>query len=232
MAWFRRSKEPVSDTTAALDAIKAAEFSLVALQWKGKTVFCRLRELSQIQIMSCGQFSLIETDEWKREAEKQQFDWKRYIEYADTNVKLCKLALVVPTYDEIFDLVGKQGFWQEAMHRFEEINKKIRDMPRGPFRKELEQYRDSLRVSYDLLLPDDFMRGVVDYTLGISKSDIKKVTTELLLNAAILAEKGHKAPHDYITPGGQFTEFNKTDIDATALMVYHQWKEDNRPRGK
>jgi hypothetical protein len=47
----------------------------------------------------------------------------------------------------------------------------------------------------------------------------------MLLNAAVLAEKWHKAPHEYIT--GMFTDFNKMDIDKRAFMLLYEKRKNH-----
>ena len=51
--------------SATLDQFEAAEYSLICAHWKGSPCIVKVRELSDVQIQACGNFSLIETDKYK-----------------------------------------------------------------------------------------------------------------------------------------------------------------------
>jgi hypothetical protein len=224
---FRRRAKRIADAQSASSDIEAAEYSLVSVPWKGSPCMVKVRELSDIQIASLGGFSLIETDEFKwSRAPQKKIAWSELLDYANQNVKICKAALVSPTYDKIFAIVGRGEFFIDVKRQVEGINVQLEEMPEGPARQELEAIRDSLIMAWDIILPDDFMTGVIAHTLGIHKTDIKKVTEEMLLNAAVLAERGHKAPHEYIH--GAFTDFNLRDIDTQAWILYERHMEELR----
>jgi hypothetical protein len=69
---------------------------------------------------------------------------------------------------------------------------------------------------------------VIARTFHIGDTDIKKVTEEMLLNAAILADRGHKAPHEYIA--GVFSAFNIRDIDTQAWIALEKMREERKQR--
>jgi hypothetical protein len=216
-----RRRQNVKEKTT-LDCINDAEYCLITPSWKGAPCGAvKVRRLSDIQVQSIGNFSLIETEEykWSRAPEKK-IRWSEILNYTELNVKICKAALVSPTYDEIFSIIGNSGFNLEIKTQIEHINKQIEKLPNGPARQECETRRDALILAWEIILPSDFMAEVIDAALGIGKSDIKKVTEEILYNAAILAERGHKAPHEYIT--GVFSDYNKRDIDTRAWVIYEE----------
>ena len=53
-------------------------------------------------------------------------------------------------------------------------------------------------------------------------SDIKKITSkEILLNAAVMAEKGKCLPSDILCQDGVWSAFNKEDVNKRAMMILH-----------
>jgi hypothetical protein len=216
-----------SPEKTALEIIRDAEYPLVATQWKGVPVLVKCRELTQVQIMAAGSFSLINLGEVR----EGPFRWAQWVAYAEQSYKLLRLALVSPSYGELFELVGKGSSVKEAEEKFRSIDALLVDMPRGPRRQEYEAERDGLRCLFDLILPDDFVAPLVAYAVGIGKSDIKKVTRDMLLTSAILAERGHDNPADHID--GTFTPFNRDDINARAWEVLNAWRDEHAdgPRG-
>lgn len=196
----------------SLKQIEQAEFPLIPAFWKGTPVLVKVRELSQVQIYSCGQFSLIDL-----EKSQSAFTWKRWIEFSKQKYEILKASLVSPSYKELFEVIGRGPMIEQAEKDFNEISAIIEGIPRGPKRQRLEEYRDSLLCRFRFILPDDFIASVVSYALSEHKSDIKKVTREMLLTAAILAENGHDNPSDHLD--GMFTPFNKDDINLRAHEI-------------
>jgi hypothetical protein len=182
--------------------------------------------LSDIECQAIGSFSPIESDEYKWSKAQVKTTWSEALAYAQKNVKICQASLVSPSYDEIFALVGKRSFNESVRVEIKRINAMLEDMHPGPALKELEEIRDSLILAWDVILPDDFMAAVVVHALQIAKTDIKKVTEDMLYEAAILAERAHAAPHDYIH--GVFSDFNTRDIDLRAWIVYETRQEELR----
>lgn len=216
----------IANVTQSIDSIRDAEFSLVATSWKGTPCLVQVRELSQVQIMACGSFSLIDLGELR----EGPFDWSKWVAYAEQNYRLVRAALVSPTYDDIFQMVGKGTMISDAKSSFAEIEKLLLDMPRGPRRQALEKELSQLRCLYDLILPDDFIAPIVAYSIGLAKSDIKKVTRDMLMTAAVLAERGHDNPADHVD--GMFTSFNRDDINRRAWTVLSEEREAGKRRAR
>jgi hypothetical protein len=223
---FARWARPVIPPMTALEAIEAAENQLVALTWNGSPCIVKARHLTDIEIQAIGNFSLIETEEYKWSKANTKTTWGEALEYAEKNVKICMASLVSPTYDKIFETIGKNGFRLEAKAQVEHINKQLEKMPLGPARQELEEIRDSLIIAWCVILPKDFMAGLVVFALRINETDIKKVTEDMLFTVAILADRGHKAPHEYIH--GIFSEFNIRDIDTQSWVLLEKHREEMR----
>lgn len=214
---------------ATIQEIEDIQYPLVTLPFAGVNVIVKLRELNQAQIYACGgnNFSLIETVQDKIRIKKKP-KLKDIVSYAEIQNAIAKKALVSPTYDEIFEICAK-GFDRKQFEKdMQDIEELIAKTPRGAKQKALLERLDNTRVWYDLLLPEDFLSGITSYALSVAKSDIKELTRETLLNAAYSARKGHDNPADHIS--GNFTDFNKEDINRRAWGILHEEESKKRKR--
>jgi hypothetical protein len=76
------------------------------------------------------------------------------------------------------------------------------------------------------LLPDDFMATITAWAMGVDRTDIKKITRDILLEAALLAKNGGDNPSDHIT--GTFTDFQREDINKNAWIIYNEYQEEKK----
>ncbi len=211
-----------------LKGIEAAEYPIIPATWKGTPALVVARELSEIQIYSCGSFSLIDLKDDPASSGGGPFTWKRWSAFSEQRYAILKESLVSPTYAQICDLVGRGPMVEAAEKEFREIDEKIQLLPRGPGRQRLEMYRDSLLCRFRFMLPEDFVGAIVSYALAVDTSDIKKVTRDMLFNAAILADRGHDNPSDHLE--GAFTRFNMDDINLRAWAIFNDWRETEKRR--
>lgn len=195
-----------------------AEAKLITALWKGTECMVKVRELSDVQIHAIGNLSLIQLDKMNVAA-----DDRRWAEFSAMHHKIVKAALVSPTYDEIFGMIGKSDLARDAEAVFIDINKELRTMKEGPEKKLMEQRAASLKSLFDLLMPDDFLITVAYYALGKNRSEIDNVTEEILWECALLQSKMGGRISDYCR--GMFTDFNKRDIDNAGLYVYNKRME-------
>jgi hypothetical protein len=207
--------------------IEAAKYPIIMAPLFGAMIPVQIRELTAAQIRSCGNLTLIESFEDRARRHAGKFSRKEIVAFAERHREIMKQCLVTPTYDELFKaLTAKErGMFEQQL---KDIDVLIKDCPRGPKRNQLEEERDGLRIWVDLILPDNFVNYVVAYALGIDKSDIKRVSEEMLLEAAYLAERGHDNPSDHLP--GQFTDFMRDDINMRAWMLLDDKKESIRGR--
>ncbi len=208
-----------------IDGILDAEFSVITAAWKGTPVLVTVRELSSVQLMACGNFSMIDLGELKA----SKFDWGRWVEYSEVNYRIMRASLVRPAYDDIVEAIGTGPMVDNARAEIERIQALIFDLPRGPKRQAYERELNSLRCMVDLIFPDDFISAVVAYATWTAKSDIKLITREMLLSLAVLAEHGHDNPADHID--GMFTKFNREDINRRAKSVLIEERERMQKSG-
>jgi len=225
--WRRRI---IVEQPSTLEILEEIKFPLIAAPFFGRRVIVKVQELTHAQILSIGAFSLIETftDKVMRQEMGRRGSFSEVLEYAEKNHAICKETLVEPTYDEIFEAVGATPGLDEKKEELDRLSKMLEEAPVGRERRALEEQIDRLRVWIDLILPEDFVSWVVSYGLGINRSDIKKVTEEMLIQAAVLAEYGNDNPHDHID--GNFTAFNKADIDQRAWVLWSEQQKAHRRR--
>lgn len=207
-----------------LKKIKDSQYALIFAPFHGEPVPVLVRELTQAQVMACGTFSAIET--FQDKIDKQSLvsgkSLGAVLDYAEKQHEICRRALVNPTYDQIIEEITDSSI-EEARVELKELKASLRETPKGPERTELEDEIDRRIVLTDFILPEDFTATIVAYSLGIDKSDIKEISEEALLQAAILATRGHNNPADHLT--GRFSEWMKDDINARAWMIYDKEKK-------
>lgn len=206
-----------------IQAYKDAAQTTIMAPFFGKQVPVTLRELTDVQIRSCGDFSLIETLDDKIAAKKKP-TVKQISEYAEKMEMICRMSMISPTYDEVIELckVGPEVKKIEA--ELKELSDMAAMMDPGPKKTEVMDLIAEKNIWVDLLLPADFTATVVSYSLGIHKSDIKLISDDMLYDAACLAKLGKDNPSDHLD--GNFSSFNRFDIDRRAWQIF----EDRRPK--
>jgi len=212
----------------ALDDIADAAFPIVTVPFHGTTVPVKLRELTQVQIRACGDFSLIKTFEDKVRAMSGKPTMSEINAYSERYHRIAEAALVAPSYDQIMGLFDRDQKVAAARKECDRLDALLAQAPKGPKRAALEEEIQSLRIWSDLILPEDFLSAVMSYALGLDKSDIDEVTDDVLLDAAILADRGKDNPSDHLD--GRFTPFMRDDINRRAWIAYNKWAETHRPK--
>jgi hypothetical protein len=211
------------------DDIYDAAYPILVAPFHGTPVPVQIKELTQFQTMACGNFSLIETLEDKLR-QKEKITPKDIIEYSSRNHAIVKEALINPTYEQILKIIGSNIKVEEAKKKLKELKKQLEQVKPGPQRSILEEELDTCRIWCDFLLPTDFISFIVSYSLRIDKSDIKKVSENILLDAAILAERGHDNPADHID--GKFTPFMRDDINRRAWYLLAMKRKRNKSNAR
>ena len=183
----------------------------------GAMVPVKVRKLTEAQISACGNISLIKTFEDKIAQLNIKHNMKEIVAYCDRMHELTKRALIAPTYEQILEQFAHDKNIIEARKQLDQLKVELRKTPNGPKRRAFEEEIDTTRLWIDLILPNDFMATIISWVLGIDTSDIEELTTEILLEAAILAERCHNAPADHIQ--GAFTPFMIKDINRRSLQI-------------
>lgn len=231
--FFRRLTEPfrrrqIVIQRTPLDDLADAKYPILTIPFYGAMVPVKLRELTQVQVRACGDFSLIKTFEDKVRTMSRAPTMQEINAYAARYHRIAEVSLVAPTYDEILALFESDKVVSEAQAKLDELQTALQDTPKGPKRASLEEEIESLRVWCELLLPMDFLSSIMSYALGLDKSDIQEVTSEALLEAAMLADRGRDNPADHMD--GRFTAFMQDDINRRGWMALQQWRETHKPK--
>lgn len=211
--------------------IAKQEWKLIAVHWKEKTdipVFVKVRELSDLQIQAIGNFSLID-----RGPSSPTTDWRDIANTSKLQSNIVKAALVSPTYDELCEIAGLGSFSKQAEQKYKEAEIEIESLPRGPVRSGYEKQLASMRILFESILPNTFVAEICEYVLGINRTNIKLVTDEIILNAAILQYQSKSGRIcDYIEDK-TLSAFNKRDIDTRGIELFNDWvKQAKRQKGK
>jgi hypothetical protein len=203
--------------------IEYAKYPVIMAPLFGAMIPVQVRELTAAQIRACGNISLIESFEDRARKQGGRFTKREILAFAERHREILKACLVVPTFEELH-----VALTQKESHQFDDqikaIDALIKECHRGPKRQALEEERDGLKIKVELILPDNFVAFIVSYALGVDKSDIKKVSEEMLLEAAYLAERGHDNPADHLP--GNFTEFMRDDINMRAWFLLDNKKKE------
>lgn len=210
-------------TFTTCDRAEAAAFPILFIPFHGKKIAVKIRQLTHAQLRACGEFSLI--PDFHNKLNAKRLKMRDLVQYAEIQHNIVKAALVMPTYDQLIDHLGKTPGLQDRKKELNELKKKLEYAPRGHQRAVLEEEIESMRIWIDLILPDDFIGFIVAEETGVNKSEIQKLTEDMLLDAAILAEKGYKRPSEIIAVDGFWTPFMLADIDKRAWMVLAEFKD-------
>lgn len=184
-----------------------------------------LRRLTYTQIRACGDFSLIETVTDMIANKKKKLSDKEMVAYSELQYEIIKRSLVSPTYDEIMGLNENDELRISSEKELIELEEIIKDLPSGPKKQRIQMELNVLKMNSQFLLPPDFVSFVLSFALQLDDSDIKDISEDMLYEAALRAKGGSGNPSDHLP--GNFTEFNKVDINNRALIIYHRRTAEN-----
>jgi hypothetical protein len=214
----KRSKQQTTE-----QVIYEATHAMIAAPFNGAVVMVRLRELSQLQVAAIGDISMIETFFDKVRARNQKPTTQEMSAYGERMHQICREAMAIPTYDEMMKIVGAHIDDEATDRELREIKELWLSLPRGTQEwKDLKRRYEAVEIARRFILPADFTAFVVDYSLGISKTDIKKVTEKILIDAYYSAKRGGGAPSDYVS--GNFERWpgdmlHKNDVNNRAYYL-------------
>ncbi|MCL2805274.1 MAG: hypothetical protein FWD26_04985 [Treponema sp.] len=204
-----------------LEIIRGAMFHLVPVPFNGTPVWCELRCLNATQILALGNFSNIDRKETDSMPSRQQL-----IELRNYQEKLIRAVMNKPVFDEIAALVGIYDFViKDKRKELEEIIENVKQHGESWSKQqqlEVKKQIDDLELFMGFILPEDTFGFLTAWAHGNDISDIKKISDDQLLEAAILAENGKDNPHDHIR--GVFTDHNMRDIDIRAWALFEDYK--------
>lgn len=202
--------------------IRGAMFHEIIVPFNGSPVWCQLTCLNYIQLKSCGDISCLNFDF----DENKKPSIEEVIETKNAQEAICKLSLIRPSYDDIISLVTGVDF--RISEKKEELKKLKKEIQALHAKEKKKATRRIEKIEYEIgfLLPDDTMSFITSWAIGADITDIKRITRDILLDAAIMADNGKDNPTDHIT--GIFTDFQKEDINKHAWYIYKQFIEDKK----
>jgi hypothetical protein len=227
MFWQKKNKEhevPREFTTSddpSINHFEAIKYPIILVPFYGKLVPVMIKEMDHIDSLRIGDFSVIQ-DFHSKISSGTKMNIVKMSEYVAIQQRIVEFALVKPSYREFLEMTGKVENHDQVKKEIREIEDIVRKMKPGPARSNLESDIAALHMSIEMIMPNDFMAAIVAYTTGISKTDIGKVSEEILRDAAVMAELGHDNPADHI--GGNFERWPgdklfKEDINRRARYI-------------
>ena len=205
-----------------LDVIKDNTEFLIALPWNNELGVFKIRMLNATQIRACGNFTTLSFEDDNLDDDKEQ-SLDDIIALKTMHETIAKNCMVSPTYKEAYDFIGNTELITSMRERCVKVREEIKlvtDM------KEAEEYSkelDMMELFLEFLLPDDFLAGLTTVIIQRDNTDIRKITKEMLFDAAVLAERGHNDPADHIV--GLFTDFQKEDLNKYAWIELARYRE-------
>lgn len=201
------------------DLVHDLQKPLIMAPFLGGFIPVQVIELDSIKIQACGDFSLIQTfaDQIRKGKTKD------ILSYIRVQHRIVKASLAQPTYEELLEVCKIDSMVQEHTQTIKEIREKVMKLKAGPAQQKLEIEIQQHELWTEFPLPNNFLVFVLNYALGIDKTDINLVTEKMLIEWAVLAEKYHKAPSDYAK--GVFKDFNLLDIDRRAYIALAKERE-------
>lgn len=199
---------------------------LVCLPWNGAEAWFKICMLNATQMQSCGNFSLLNFP--KEDAEKLSEDeiLEEVRDIKNTQENIFKLCLSSPTFDDIVEMYKATDVWKRIKKKEAEIKDLVAQLPEGTEKDEFQRELDRYEIFQGFIFPDDFSDKLTTIMYQKHNSDILRVSENMLLQAAFLAERGHDNPHDHIS--GLFTEFHKQDIDKHAWYLLGEYREKQK----
>lgn len=199
------------------EAIRGGMFHWLLVPVNNSNVWMELRTSNATQLDACGAISLVEKSSKAKEASEDQI-----IEMRNSMEEVCKVTMNNPTFDEFIKIVTDSDFvYSNARLELERL-KAIDCTGLSATEKDYidtKVRKHELHLAY--LLPENTMDFIVRWAMCLDVSDIKKISEDKLLEAAILAKNGNKDPTDHLS--GVFTDRDKTDLNKAAWAIYNDY---------
>jgi hypothetical protein len=224
LSFFRGNNKPAEPIGYnPLDKIRGALYHWVKVPFNNEWIWCNLKCLNGTQIESFGNFSNIIPKE-KRGGELSHDD---LINYRNFQEQVAGAVLNIPTYDHIMELVQKEDFVisdkKKELERIKNIDISILPIAQ---RIEIEKDIERLELFLGYILPTDTFDFLVFWAMGNDVTEVKKLSDEQLLHAALLADRGHDNPSDHLS--GIFSDHNKDDINRAAWNLLSEYLDKKR----
>lgn len=199
---------------------------IAILPWNGKEMFCKLHIPNSTQLESCGNYSTVSLGDGK----DSNFSFEDLMVLRNTQEKIFKLVLVKPTYEEILDTVLGLDYYKSLQAQVRETEILINSLTDESQKEQYKEELDALKILLGFIMPDDFTESLTTFVYQIKNSDVWRLSKDMLLTAAALADKSGSRPSDFLE--GLFTEKHKKDIDQQAMYILHEHREDAKSVGR
>jgi hypothetical protein len=163
-----------------------------------------MRELSDVQIFSLGEISMIKTF-WDKIENDREPSIEEMNAYAERHDNILRLSMANPTYDDVISMAGSYINHESIKKELKEIKKIWLELPQSAEKVRLKKQYDGIEIASKFILPPQFTAPLVSWVSGVSRTEIESVTYEALLRAATLAKLGGDNPSDHIS--GKFERF-------------------------
>jgi hypothetical protein len=203
-----------------LQKIRGALYCWVQVPFNKTNIWCELRVPNGGEVIAAGNYSNIDN---KKTPEKLNIS--RMIEMRNYQERLATSVLNKPKFSEILAMVNlDDNVLKEHRKRLEEI--KAIDISGLPAKERSDLNRRKLETELlcGFALPNDTYGFLANWANGNDVSDIKKISDEKYLEAAILAKNGGDNPSDHLD-GFILTEGNREDINRYCWHVYSEYLE-------
>jgi hypothetical protein len=209
-----------------LSVIRGAMLHWVPVPFNGVPVWMELRCLNATQLRACGDLTLLSKLE-NSVRNKQDRNLDAIIEIRNIQEAIVKEICNKPKFDDIVSAITKEDFvFSDKKNEIDRINNIDKSSLSEKQRVEIEKQLHNLQLSIAFVLPEDAFGFLTAWALGTDVSDIKKLTKEMLLEAAFIAKKIGDAPHCHID--GVFSDRDCLDIDRTALEYLAQYEQEKK----
>lgn len=200
------------------------EITIVA-PWNGEPVPVTIVMLDSVSLNSCGDFSTIAA-QIKEHNETSEITIDDMLATKNIHEKMLKLALVHPTFDELYSHLDSKDFVQQKRAKIKELKEKIELVDSAAEKNQFNKELELLEVALAFLLPEDFTNYIVSILMQQKATDVHKLTKEMLLRIGFLAERSNMRPSEYLQ--GKFTDKHKEDIDAAAFTLVAEYREQKK----
>jgi len=193
---------------------------VIIAPWSGVSIPVTVVILSSVSLNSCGEFSTVSL---KDEAtDNVAPDIMAILKIKNIHENILKLCLVSPTFEELHSYVLGKDFVSIKKKELHDLRERLNEIEDDQDRKEVSDYIERINIMLSFLIPEDFMTYIVGYQLQNERTDIDKVSREMLLQAGLLADKYKARPSSFLN--GVFIDKQLVDIDVAATHVANEYR--------
>jgi hypothetical protein len=148
---------------------------------------------------------------------KERYSRAEIIEFLNIQEKLARAVMNNPTFVEMEKQIAGADRVTEA-HRRELLEIRNKVDGNHTLEREFKAKIDLLELQLGYILPQNTMAFLTQWALCLDVTDAKKLSSEKLLDAAILAKRNRNEPADNVA--GVFATSQRDEINRAAWMLY------------